>query len=201
MTRRTPRRGFTLLELLIAISVLSLVSIIAWRGLDTLVTTRERLAPEGDDVRALLTAFGQLERDLAHVPNPTLFALASDPVQVRLATGGPVLEILRIAPPDDSGALAVQQVFYRVADGALLRQATPATRALRPFEAAEFSNVQLLRNVTAMRVRVWRPGPGWVDPGQSGPQPPGPAVGPLQGVELSIDRADGKTYRRVLLVG
>ena len=38
-------RGFTLLELLVAISVLSVVSIIAWRGLDSLVATRERLEP------------------------------------------------------------------------------------------------------------------------------------------------------------
>lgn len=201
MTGRAPLRGFTLLELLIAISVLSLVSIIAWRGLDTLVTTRERLGPEGDDVRALLTAFGQLERDLAHVANPTLFALASNPVQVRLATSGQVLEIVRIAPPDESGALAVQQVFYRVDDGALLRQATPATRALRPVEAAEFSNVRLLGNVRAMRVRLWQPGPGWVAPGQAGPQPPGQAATPPQGVEVDVERTDGKTYRRVLLVG
>jgi general secretion pathway protein J len=201
MTRRVPVRGFTLLELLIAISVLSLVSIIAWRGLDTLVTTRERLAPEGDDVRALLTAFGQLERDLAHVASPTLFALASNPVQVRLATSGPVLEILRIAPPDESGALAVQQVFYRVDDGALLRQATPATRALGPVEAAEFSNVRLLGAVKSMRVRLWLPGAGWVEPGQAVPQQPGPGVALLQGIEVSVERADGKTYRRVLLVG
>lgn len=201
MMRRVRPRGFTLLELLIAISVLSLVSIIAWRGLDTLVATRERLAPEGDDVRALLTAFGQLERDLAHVANPTLFALASNPVQVRLATGGPVLEILRIAPPDESGALALQQVFYRVDDGALLRQATPATRALAPVEAAQFSNVRLLGAVKTMRVRLWQPGPGWVAPGQAGPQPPGQAALPPQGVEVSVERADGKTYRRVLLVG
>lgn len=201
MTRRAPLRGFTLLELLIAISVLSLVSIIAWRGLDTLVATRERLAPEGDDVRSLLTAFGQLERDLAHVANPTVFALASDPVQVRLATAGPVLEILRIAPPDDSGALAVQQVFYRVEDGALLRQATPATRALRPFEAAELSNTRLLGNVKSMRVRWWIPGSGWLGPGQTWPRPPSREAALPQGIEVSIDRADGKTYRRVLLVG
>src|SRR5262249_27202476 len=65
---RTPRArlaGFTLLELLIAISVLATVSMIAWRGLDTLVSTRARLEPEGEQVRALLTAFGQLDRDLA----------------------------------------------------------------------------------------------------------------------------------------
>lgn len=201
MIRRARLRGFTLLELLIAISVLSLVSIIAWRGLDTLVSTRERLAPEGDDVRALLTTFGQLERDLAHVANPVLFDLKANPVNVRLATSGQVLEIVRIAPPDESGALAVQQVFYRVDDGALLRQATPATRALRPVEAAEFSNVRLLGNVRAMRVRLWQPGPGWVAPGQAGPQPPGQGAVPPQGIEVSVERADGKTYRRVLLVG
>ncbi len=201
MTRRARLRGFTLLELLIAISVLSLVSIIAWRGLDTLVTTRERLAPEGDDVRALLTAFGQIERDLAHVANPTLFALASNPVQVRLAAAGQVLEIVRIAPPDESGALAVQQVFYRVDDGALLRQATPATRALGPVEASQFSNVRVLGDVRAMRVRLWQPGPGWVAPGQAGSQPPGRAAVPPPGIEVSVERTDGKTYRRVLLVG
>ncbi len=199
--RRTPLRGFTLLELLIAISVLSLVSIIAWRGLDTLVATRERLTPEGDDVRALLTAFGQLERDVAHVANPALFALATNPLQVRLATAGQVLEIVRIAPPDESGALAIQQVFYRVDDGALLRQATPATRAPGPVAAAEFSNVRLLPRVSAMRVRVWQPAAGWVAPGAAGPQPPGSAVQPPQGIEVSIERTDGKTYRRVLLVG
>ncbi|GAB4478194.1 MAG: prepilin-type N-terminal cleavage/methylation domain-containing protein [Burkholderiaceae bacterium] len=201
MIRRTPRRGFTLLELLIAISVLSLVSIIAWRGLDTLVATRERLAPEGDDVRALLTAFGQLERDAAHVVNPTLFALATNPVQVRLATSGQVLEIVRIAPPDGSGALAVQQVFYRVDDGALLRQATPATRALAPVDAAQLSNVRLLGAVASLRVRLWQPGVGWVAADQPGSPAPAQAAVPPQGIEVSIERSDGKTYRRVLLVG
>jgi general secretion pathway protein J len=201
MIRRTPWRGFTLLELLIAISVLSLVSIIAWRGLETLVATRARLAPEGEDVRALLVAFGQLERDLAHVANPVLFALAASPVEVRLAATGQVLEIVRIAPPDESGALALQQVFYRVDDGALLRQSTPAARSLAPVEAAQFSNVRLLGAVRSMRVRLWQPGAGWVAPGAAGAQAPGPGAVPPQGIEVSLERADGKTYRRVLLVG
>ena len=43
-------RGFTLLELLVAISVLSVVSVIAWRGLDSLVATRERLEPRNNFV-------------------------------------------------------------------------------------------------------------------------------------------------------
>ena len=43
MNQRLLSRGFTLLELLVAITVLSIVSMIAWRGLDSLVATRERL--------------------------------------------------------------------------------------------------------------------------------------------------------------
>jgi general secretion pathway protein J len=203
MTRHGPNRGFTLLELLIAISVLSLVSIIAWRGLDTLVTTRERLTPEGDEVRALLTAFGQLERDLAQVTSPALFGLTATPVNVRLATDGQVLEILRIAPPDEGGATAVQRVFYRVDDGTLLRQATPAMRAIGSLDAADFSNARLLGSVKSLRIRTWQPG-GWVAPGQGAeqrPLAPGQAPAPPPGIEVSVERADGKTFRRVLLVG
>lgn len=201
MIRRVPLRGFTLLELLIAISVLSLVSIIAWRGLDTLVATRERLVSEGDDVRALLATFGQLERDLAHVANPMLFALPGNPVNVRPTGDGPVLEILRIAPPDETGALALQRVFYRVGNSALLRQATPATRALGPIDAAQVSTVELLAGVRSLRVRLWQPDPGgWRTP-MGTADAAGQPMAPPPGVEIVVERADGKTYRRVLLVG
>ena len=76
MNQRVFSRGFTLLELLVAITVLSIVSMIAWRGLDSLVSTRERLEPEVDDMRSLLTTFGQMERDLTQVTNPAFLGLA-----------------------------------------------------------------------------------------------------------------------------
>jgi len=73
--RRGARRGFTLVELLVAIWIMSVVAVIAWRGLSALVATRDRLGPEADEVRAMLTGFGQMERDLAHAANPTLASL------------------------------------------------------------------------------------------------------------------------------
>jgi general secretion pathway protein J len=207
----TPRRvgGFTLLELLVAISVLAIVSMIAWRGLDSLIGTRERLEPVGDEARAVLTAFGQLERDLAQVTTPAVFGMTSSPVQVRPSSDGPVLEILRIAPTTVIAPTSVQTVFWRVADGALLRQVSAPRRSLETADGEQLASAPLLRNVKSMRVRLWRD-VGWVEPlapGAAEPPPslppgtPGELVPVPQGVELTVERTDGRIFRRVLLVG
>jgi general secretion pathway protein J len=203
---RARRAGFTLLELLVAISVLATVSVIAWRGLDTLVSTRARLGPEGDEVRALLTAFGQVDRDLAQVINPTLFAFTTSPITVTAIGGQPALSIMRLAPVDAGGPSALQVIGYRVEDGFLVRSASRPMRGRGAVAAEEVTNVRLLERVKSLRLRVWREGQGWVDPLATGTsaQPPAPGVtAPLvpPGVELIVERNDGKLFRKVLLVG
>ena len=204
-----PPRGFTLLELLVAISVLAIVSMIAWRGLDSLISTRERLEPEGDEVRALLTAFGQLERDLAQITAPAVFGLRSSPVLVRPSSAGPVLEIQRIAPTTVVAPTSIQTVFWRVADGALVRQVSAPRRTFEPAPEEQLSSAPLLSNVRAIRVRLWRD-VAWVDPLATGAAEPPPMAPPgtpgllvpvPQGVELTVERTDGRLFRRVLLVG
>ena len=121
-----------MLELLVAVSILAVVGVIAWRGLSSLTATRDRLAPQNDDVHALLAGFGQIERDLAQVPtNVSLFALPTQAVRVFVADGQPALQILRLArSPDGSPAAAMQMVFYQVLDGQLQRQASVAALLL-----------------------------------------------------------------------
>src|SRR5512137_983239 len=160
-------RGFTLLELLIAITVLSVVSVIAWRGLDTLVATRERLEPELDETRAMLVAFGQMERDLSQVVNPVFLGLATSPLNVRPADGAMMIEVARVATPVPDRATEVQTVYYRVVDGTLVRQATPALPYFQPSNSEAIENARLLGNIRSMDVRVWRTGVGWVAPGDS----------------------------------
>ena len=194
-------RGFTLLELLVAIAILAFVSIIAWRGLDSLVNTRARLEPEGEAVRALLTVFGQVERDLAQTAPPSFFALAVPAVRVRQGADGQVLELVRIAPQGEAEATSVQIVFYRVSDGALWRQSSPPSRAFGAVDVGKLSNVKLLGEVKSLRVRLWRDQLGWVEPGADAapPAPGAPQMPP--GLEFTIERNDGKVYRRVVLVG
>ena len=202
MNPRALSHGFTLLELLVAITVLSIVSMIAWRGLDSLVSTRERLEPEVDDIRSLLTTFGQMERDLTQVTNPAFLGLAVSPLNIGVVDGGQVIELARVASPVPERATEVQTVFYRVVDGSLVRQATPPLPAFDRASAENFETARLMNNVKSMSVRVWQVPSGWVSPFPSdgaGAQPPS-GLTPA-GIEVTVVRADDKKFRRVFLVG
>ncbi len=195
-------RGFTLLELLVAITILSIVSVIAWRGLDSLVSTRERLEPEADDVRSLLTTFGQMERDLAQVPNPRFLGLANSPLNVSVTDGVAMMQLTRIAPVAADQPTEVQTVYYRVVDGTLMRQATAALPGFEPTPENRLETARLLPHVKTMQIRTWSPVGGWVDPTIPDPSinvPQPGAVAP--GVEVTLERSNGKIFRRVLLVG
>lgn len=197
-------QGFTLLELLVAITVLSVVSVIAWRGLDTLVSTRDRLEPEVDETRAMLVAFGQMERDLSQVVNPAFLGLTTPPLNVRPADGVMMIEVARVAAPVPERPTEVQTVYYRVIDSTLVRQSTPALPTFQNTSAEQFENARLLGGIRSMDVRLWQPGVGWVPPGErtDGAAPGAPAGRntPATGVEVIITRADGRSYRRVFLV-
>jgi general secretion pathway protein J len=186
--------GFTLVELLVAIWIMALVSVIAWRGLSALVNTRERLGPEADEVRAMLTGLGQMERDLAQAANPVLASLPGMSVWVQVFDGAPALRILRLSEPLPDGSAELQQVTYSVIDGALVRQCSSPQRSAQDATNAPAATVRLVPGVASMQVRVWRVNEGWVVPASTEVTPP-------PGVEVVLRRTDGTTLRRVMLVG
>lgn len=200
MTRLRPSiraGGFTLLELLVAITVLSMVSLIAWRGLDSLAHTRERLEPEADGVRELLVAFGQIERDLAQVVNTSFVPLPAAPVTVRPGTPAG-FELVRFAPVIEGSPSSVQLVIYEIRGDRLVRLSSAPTLSLDASPSTALVETPLLADVRALQVRVWQPGRGWAPP-QAASSPDPRAAPP--GIELIVERADGRQYRRVLLVG
>jgi len=187
-------RGFTLVELLVAIWIMAIVSIISWRGLSALVATRDRLGPEADEVRSLLTGFGQMELDLARVASPKLIPQAASPILMLSIDGNPALQILRFSEPLPDGGSALQQVTYSVIDGALTRASTPPERSVQAAVSTTPTSVRLVAGVSSMQLRVWRAHEGWVTPTPGDPMLP-------PGVEVVVTRSDGSTLRRVLLVG
>ncbi len=61
--RRWLARGFTLVELLIALAILGLLAVLSYRAVASLTDTEVRLAAEAEHWRALDTLFARLESD------------------------------------------------------------------------------------------------------------------------------------------
>ena len=61
---RSASRGFTLIEVLVAISVMALMSLMAWRGLDGMLRSQSSLQTRSDDIRSLQAGLAQWQTDL-----------------------------------------------------------------------------------------------------------------------------------------
>ncbi len=157
------QRGLTLIELLIAISVLAFVAVLGWRGLDSITRARVALNADLAQTRSLQLAFAQWQTDCANaVDAGTLDGRAPllvDATRVTIAR--------RVQPEAQAGAL--QLVTWRLRDGVLTREESPPTRDLtqldQAWQFAQAGGAQALRlqdGVQSMQLRVWTDdGRGW----------------------------------------
>ncbi len=169
--RATRHKGLTLVELLVAISVLGFVAVLGWRGLDSIVRARIALTSDLEQTRGMQLAFAQLQSDCAHLVSPSAL-----PNRIPLAVGQGQLTLVRTVFADNQPS-RLQVIAYRVRDGVLTRRESAATRDLReldtlwqtavndtdtgqaPFDKLR-TGVTLQSDVAAMTMRLWING-GW----------------------------------------
>jgi len=152
-------RGFTLVELLVAIGILAMVAVLGWRGLDGIVRARAALTDQMETTRGMQLAFAQMQSDCEHAAGVTI--LGRRPF---LLGDTNRLTLVRTVFNENEPA-RLQVVAYRLVDGALLRRESIATRDLVQLDAlwqASISDtetggaVTLQRGVDSMGVLVWQ---------------------------------------------
>lgn len=93
-------RGFTLVELLVAITVMSLMAVLAWRGLDGMIRAREASQGRADELFVVQAGLSQWRADLdAVVDSPQAPTLTWDGRSLRLlrrvrANGGEAVQVV-----------------------------------------------------------------------------------------------------------
>lgn len=200
--------GLTLVELLVAISVLGFVAVLGWRGLDSIVRARIALNNDLEQTRGMQLTFAQLQSDCAHLASSTLL-----PDRVPLAIGQGRLTLIRTVFADNQPS-RLQVISYRVNDGVLTRRESPATRDLGKLDTLwqSASNdtdtsqpVVLQTDVDSMQVRLWiSGGNGWLtDPGMLTPAIGSTANQPIPaGLEVTMHlRGHDGSLMKIFLLG
>ncbi|MCM2363403.1 type II secretion system protein GspJ [Pseudomonas sp. SR18] len=163
---KTDQRGFTLIEVMVAIMLMAIVSLIAWRGLDSVSRADSHLQASTEQTEALLRTLNQLDRDLALRASVELRTPALTPDE---QPEGPAAISLRSADNQDfqlniirsaaSPEIGLQRVRWWL-DGDTLYRATSVTRDRYPLPAPKKA-VAVLSSVSDLQVRIWEPGQGW----------------------------------------
>ncbi|HUW00296.1 MAG TPA: prepilin-type N-terminal cleavage/methylation domain-containing protein [Gallionella sp.] len=150
--------GLTLVELLVAISVLGFVAVLGWRGLDSIVRARIALTSNLEQTRGMQLTFAQMQSDCAQLASPTVLS-----GRVPLAVRQGQITMVRMVYADNQPS-RMQVISYRVKDGLLTRRESPATRDLRELDTfwqnatSDIDTSQpvvLQSDVAAMTVRLW----------------------------------------------
>lgn len=156
-------QGFTLIEVMVAIMLMALVSVIAWRGLDSVTRADQHLQASTEQTEGLLRALNQMQRDISLRASVELAepGTAKDAglaaVTVRSSDSkGFRLEVIRSAPATGDG---LQRVRWWLKGDSLYRAAAPA-RDRFPLPAAK-NGVEVLAGVSDLQVRVWDKDKGW----------------------------------------
>ena len=151
--------GFTLVELLVAISILAMVAVLGWRGLDGIVRARVALTEQMETTRGMQLAFAQMQSDCEHMAvdrdllDRRPFLLADDNRMTLVRTSFIENEPMRL-----------QVVAYRVRDGVLTRRESVGTRDLAQLDvlwkaatsdADATAPVALQAGVTGMLIQTW----------------------------------------------
>ncbi|MBC3302851.1 prepilin-type N-terminal cleavage/methylation domain-containing protein [Pseudomonas sp. SWRI18] len=157
------QQGFTLIEVMVAIMLMALVSLIAWRGLDSVTRADQHLQASTEQTEVLLRALNQMQRDISLRASVELTApdAPSDEglaaVTVRSSDSkGFRLDVIRSAPVTGDG---LQRVRWWLKGDSLYRAAAPA-RDRFPLPAAKDA-VVVLTGVSDLQVRVWETDKGW----------------------------------------
>lgn len=181
---RTATVGFTLIEVLVAISVMALLATMSWRGLDSMARSQEMGQTRADELLVMQAAFAQWRADLE--------SLEELPATSPLDWNGRSLRLVRRF--DQPGRSGLRVVAWTLRDGQWRRWQSAPVRTRTEWETAwseaaiwiaNPGDAQKRHEVAVLPIDEWQifyfRGDAWTNPlssdGVGGAAPPPTGVG------------------------
>lgn len=202
MMRRPQRTGgFTLVEILVAVTIFAIMSILAYRGLSSSLQAKQRIAEENQRWRDLTVFFDRLENDFgALVPRPikTASGLQAPAFQAQastLSSTDAAVAFTRAGIAGQRGALAApQRMGYRLRERTVELVVWPV---LDQAPRTEAKGYRLLENVADLAMRYLDGTNQWRT---TWPQTGAPATLIPNAIEVTVTMASGEKLTRLFAV-
>ncbi|CAM2152387.1 general secretion pathway protein J [Pararobbsia alpina] len=156
---RSSAAGFTLIEMLVAIALLAVIAVMAWRGLDATIRGRDTVVSQLTQTRMLGRYFSQLQFDMLNLAAPE--EMFGPPLRIQ---SNELVLVRHIGVGD--GATRLQVVRYFLKGHQLLRSASQPLDTIDAVSGAlksmdRFASVIASNDVRGMRLSVWIAAQGW----------------------------------------
>ena len=181
--------GFTLVEMLVAVSLLGLLGVISWRGLDQVIALRTRVNDETVEIERVVRTIAQIERDFDMRVADVLMAAppeaSSLPYAITIDTDSNQNHRVSLfrSRPVSPGA---QTVVYFMRSEELVRSVSIE-------DPGETTSVEMLGDVREFQVRLLLSG-SWVVPNVFDET----ANDRARAIEIAIERTSGERYMRII---
>jgi general secretion pathway protein J len=157
--RGTRARGFTLIEMLVALTLLAVIALLSWRGLDATIRGRDDIVASLSRTRMLGRYFSQLQYDMLNLVTPD--EVFGPPLRMREN------ELVLVRHLDVGGVPAsLQVVRYQLKDHKLMRSASAPLSTLSQLtdklrHMDDFAGVVVSSDVRSIGLAVWVSPDGW----------------------------------------
>jgi general secretion pathway protein J len=186
--RQVPQCGFTLIELMVALLILSLLAMMSFRGLGAVLDARDQVRQETVKWKRVAAFFSRFQRDVQlSAPRPVRYASGTAPAWRGQADGG--VEFSRFASAE--GLDAARRVAYRLNENHEIELLLWPGLDLAP--DAQPARYVVLSGVSRFEVHYLDAALAWVEAWpRSQRDPPLPRA-----VRLSITLASGEELVRI----